>query len=52
MRSKRFVSLLRTMAIGLLFLTFAAAQWPPAAINAAATDPIAHDPTQARQPEQ
>jgi arabinan endo-1,5-alpha-L-arabinosidase len=49
MCSKQFVTVSRTMAIGLLLLTFAAAQWPSATANAAATDPIAHDPTMIRQ---
>ncbi len=49
MCTKQFVTVFRTMAIGLLFLTFAAAQWPSAPANAAATDPIAHDPTMIKQ---
>jgi arabinan endo-1,5-alpha-L-arabinosidase len=49
MRTKRFMALLRAMAIGLLILTFVAGQRPTATAIAASTDPIAHDPTMIKQ---
>jgi arabinan endo-1,5-alpha-L-arabinosidase len=51
MPPRRFVVLLlRTAGIGLFFLTILATpQWSPASLDAAATDPIAHDPTMIKQ---
>ena len=49
MNTKRFVSAFRAMVIALLFLAFATAQTPAATVNAASTDPIAHDPTMIKQ---